>query len=409
MEAEPVTDAKRVLWLTGVGHGTGHAWELVFPAVAIPMAADLGLSFEAAIELAFPLYLFFGLGAPLAGYLTDHLGGRRVLLLCLGLGGLSGLWVAGASGTASLMIAFAGLGLAASFYHPAGLALLSHRFSKTTGRALGINGMAGNVGIALTPVLAGAIASLWGWRWAYVFFALPGLLGAVVFFLWGFEDGPEHHERRPEAPHVRTDWVAVGLLVFAMLAAGLAYRIHTLVVPALLQERLPGLEAFVAGLPGADKLSSVRNLGATFLTSLAYLMGLLGQWIGGRIADSRSLVLSYVSFHLGALPLVLIAGFAFGPALVVVLFLYLFFAFGMQPAENSLVAKMSPPHLRGRAYAAKFVITFGLGSLGAYVVKGLVPVGGLGASLVASAGLEVLLVLSGLLLYVRLRATGRRL
>lgn len=409
MEGEVGTEARRVLWLTGVGHGLGHAWELVFPAVAIPMAAELGLSFEQAVELAFPLYLCFGLGAPLAGYLTDHLGGRRVLLLCLSLGGLSGLWVAGAEGTASLMLAFAGLGLAASLYHPAGLALLSHRFSKTTGRALGINGMAGNVGIALTPVLAGAIASLWGWRWAYVFLALPGLLGAVIFFLWGFEDGPEHHEQRPEAQRTATDWWAVGLLVFAMMAAGLAYRIHTLVVPALLQERLPELERFVARLPGADALTSVRNLGATFLTSLAYLMGLVGQWIGGRIADSRSLVLSYVGFHLGALPLVLIAGFAFGPALVLVLFLYLFFAFGMQPAENSLVAKMSPPHLRGRAYAGKFVITFGIGALGAYVVKGLAPFGGLGASLVASAGLELALVGAGTLLYLRQRAQGRAL
>jgi MFS family permease len=409
MEAEAVSDQKRILWLTGVGHGLGHAWELVFPAVAIPMAADLGLSFGETLELAFPLYLLFGVGAPLAGYLTDHLGGRRVLLICLTLGGLSGLLLSATSGKVPLMAAFGGLGLAASLYHPAGLGLLSHRFPKKTGWALGINGMAGNVGIALTPVLAGACASLWGWRWAYVLFAVPGLFGALFFFFWGFEDGPEHHEVEKATEKARIDWAAIGLLVFAMMIAGLAYRIHTLVVPALLQERLPGLEAFVASLPGASSLSSVRNLGATFLTSLAYMMGLLGQWMGGKIADSRSLVLSYIGFHLGALPLVLVAAFAFGPALVVVLFLYLFFAFGMQPAENSLVAKMSPPRLRGRAYAAKFVVTFGIGSLGIYVVQWLEPLGGLGASLAASAGLEVLLVLSAGLLWLRLRRTGRSL
>ena len=409
MTADSASDQRRILWLTGVGHGLGHAWELVFPAVAIPMAADLGLSFGETLELAFPLYLLFGLGAPLAGYLTDRLGGRRVLLLCLGLGGLSGLLLAMTSGRLPLMLAFGGLGLAASLYHPAGLGLLSHRFPKNTGWALGINGMAGNVGIALTPVLAGACASLWGWRWAYVLFSVPGLVGALFFLYWRFEDGPENDPPQSVGERAPIDWTAIGLLMFAMMAAGLAYRIHTLVVPALLQERLPGLEALVAGLPGASSLSSVKNLGATFLTSAAYMMGLLGQWIGGKIADSRSLILSYIAFHLGALPLVLVAAFAFGPALVVVLFLYLFFAFGMQPAENSLVAKMSPPRFRGRAYAAKFVVTFGIGSLGTYVVRGLEPVGGLGASLGASAGLELVLLASATWLWLRLRRKGRLL
>jgi predicted MFS family arabinose efflux permease len=248
---------------------------------------------------------------------------------------------------------------------------------------------------------------VWGWRWAYAFFALPGLIGALGFFFWGFEDGPEHRDQEGEATKDRIDWTAIGLLAVSMAAAGLAYRFHTLVVPALLQERLPGLEPFVMSLPGADSLSSVKNLGATFLTSLAYLMGLLGQWIGGKIADSCSLILSYLSFHAGALPLVLIAGFAFGPTLVLVLFLYLFFAFGMQPAENSLVAKMSPPRLRGRAYAAKFIVSFGVGSLGSFLVGWLVPIGGLGASLVASAGLELVLLAAGLLLWIRTSRLSR--
>ena len=88
------SDGRRVLWLTGVGHASSHAWELVFPAVAVPMARELGLPFEDTITLSFILYLMFGLGAPLAGWATDRLGARLVLIIGLLGGGISGALVA---------------------------------------------------------------------------------------------------------------------------------------------------------------------------------------------------------------------------------------------------------------------------------------------------------------------------
>ena len=76
-----------------------------------------------------------------------------------------------------------------------------------------------------------------------------------------------------------------------------------------------------------------------------------------------------------------------------VIFGYLFFAFGMQPIENSLVASMTPAAYRGRAYAAKFVLAFGIGSIGAYAVGWVTPLGGLGGSLLLVGLLEVVIVI----------------
>jgi MFS family permease len=398
------SDAGRILWLTGVGHASSHAWELIFPAVAVPMARDLALPLEDTIAIGFVLYLLFGFGAPLAGWATDRLGARRVLILCLLGGGISGAAVAVAPNLFVTRIALGGLGLAASLYHPAGLALLSNHFDKQVGRAFGLNGMAGNIGIGLTPLLAGLIASLFDWRLAYLLLSLPGLLFGLGFLFVSVPDAvrsvPEDEARAKSSNDAR----AVLLFGVAVIAGGLAYRLHTLVVPALIRERIPMLAELQHHLPG---LAHVDNLGATALTSVAYGMGVFGQWAGGRIADRRPLAPAYFVFHLIGAPLVGIAAVASGVPLLLALFGYLFFSIGMQPIENSLIAKLTPPAWRGRAYALKFLLSFGVGALGAYVVGWVHPYGGLGASLVTATALELVVLLAVAGIWAILNAASR--
>ncbi len=385
--------AQRILWLTGVGHASAHAWELIFPAVAVPMARDLGLPFEEIVSLSFVLYLLYGLGAPLAGWATDHLGARRVLVLCLLGGGVSGALVAFAPSILVARFALGGLGLAASLYHPAGLTLLSHHFEKKVGRAFALNGMAGNVGIGLTPFLAGLTASLVGWRYAFLLLSLPGLVFGAIFLFVAVPDGvPVFEPRRPEeASPSAVDWRAIVLFAIAVTAGGLAYRLHTLVMPALIQERIPMLANLKGLLPG---LTNSDNLAATALTSVAYGFGIFGQWAGGRIADRHPLPASYFSFHMIAAPVLGIAAISSGVPLLLALFIFMFFSIGMQPIENSLIAALSPPAWRGRGFAAKFVLSFGVGAMGTYVVGWVHPFGGLGASLVAATGLELVLLIA---------------
>lgn len=253
------------------------------------------------------------------------------------------------------------------------------------GRAFAINGIAGNIGIAATPLLAGLVASVFGWRAAFLVFSLPALAFGVAFLFLAFDDRPA--APRAEVLDGRVDVLQLVFLAVAVTAGGLAYRLHTLVVPALLRERIPLLSEL-----RMDALAHVDNLGATALTTFAYAMGIGGQWIAGRIADTRPLAASYLVFHLIGLPLIAFAAYAAGAPLVLALFAYLFFSIGMQPIENSLVAKLVPSAWRGRTYATKFVLSFGVGAIGAYVVGWVAPFGGLGASLGVAALMEVVLI-----------------
>jgi MFS family permease len=387
--------ARRALWLAGLGHGMAHSWDLIFPAVAVPIASELGLPYAQVVTLSFLSYLLFGLGALPSGWAADRFGSRPVLLVCLAGGGLSGSLVALSSDSTVLVLSLGGLGLAASLYHPAGLALLSRQFPGGMGRAFAINGIAGNVGIALTPLLSGLAASLLGWRWAYVLLCLPALVAAAILWLLPFpEHARGHDQAEPTHTTRRQPSVRIAPLVLmgcVVICAGLSYRLHSLVLPALIQDRMPSLATWVAAHTPSF-MKHVENLAATALVTLAYALGMLGHLWGGRVADRRVLAPAYLSFHAAGLPFVVLAAFVGGPMLLPLLVGYMFFNQGMQPIENSLVAALVPPRWRGRVFSGKFVLAFGFGSLGVWLVALVVPHYGLGGALALAAGFEVVLI-----------------
>ena len=51
---------------------------------------------------------------------------------------------------------------------------------------------------------------------------------------------------------------------------------------------------------------------------------------------------------------------------------YVIFALGMQPIENSLVAALTPIHLRTFAYSLKFIVVLGGGAFSIKIVRALI-------------------------------------
>jgi MFS family permease len=107
---------------------------------------------------------------------------------------------------------------------------------------------------------------------------------------------------------------------------------------------------------------------ATALTSLVFMVGMLGQYMGGHVAERFNPRRGYLVFHALALPMALIMAYATDVPLLMVTMVYMLFLLGMQPIENTLVAYLTPDALRHSAYGAKFILTFGVGALAVHMV-----------------------------------------
>src|SRR5690606_8689249 len=75
-----------------------------------------------------------------------------------------------------LTLGLAAIGLFAAIYHPVATAMVV-KLADEPGRELGINGVWGNLGVALAAAITGGLAALWGWRAAFI---IPGLLTMAV-------------------------------------------------------------------------------------------------------------------------------------------------------------------------------------------------------------------------------------
>jgi MFS family permease len=332
------------LRLTAVGHFGAHFAMLVYPTAAVAIARQEGLPLDVVLGWSFLGYLVFGLGALPIGFLTDHVRARWVVRLgVLGLGPAMMLVAASDPGP-WLVAALACVGLMASLYHPAGLGLIS-RTVRARGTALGINGIFGNIGVAGAPLLTEIAAAAWGWRGAYAAIGLLLLvLGAAVSFFPIEEPAPgsvtrddEHHESGE-----RTKLFAI--LLIAMTLGGFSYRANTVAQPAYYAER-------------------IHFMGYGAATSLVYVLGGVGQFVGGRLADRYDLRILYVAFHAISIPFVVSMALLSGAPLLVAGAAFVFFSIGMQPIENSLVARFTPDRWRSTGYGMKFSVVFGIGAL----------------------------------------------
>lgn len=144
-----------------------------------------------------------------AGWLSDYLGPRRLLLIAAACWfGLTALSVVSASlNVQAIGFSFALflslrflLGIAASPAYPAAAKGVSVWIPTAfQGRANGIILMSIGLGSAITPPLVSYLMVDWGWRLAVVVSALPA---AVIATAWAFKSNPSVVQEKPEMQEV---------------------------------------------------------------------------------------------------------------------------------------------------------------------------------------------------------------
>jgi MFS family permease len=359
---------KKIIVFTCVGHFLSHFYELIFPALAVPLMISLKMPLAEVLKLSFFMYLLFGLGALPSGIISDRYGNRKSLIIFFLGSGMGALLAAISNSGTSIMLSLACIGLFASIYHPAGMGLISLGI-KNRGMALGINGVAGNLGMVSAPFVAGLLNWLAGWKMTYLLAGIVSILWGIIMLFSDIDETPIHKDvTNTGSVSGNNNYIKYFLILCViMTVSGLAYRANNVVLPAYLEFKAGFLWDFFKKIHFAN-LQGTKTMAATLLASTVYMVGILGQLAGGKLADKYDLRWMYFTFHSLSLPFVILMGVFSEQLLVISAAIYIFFALGMQPIENSLVAKFTPSKWRSTAYGIKFILVFGIGSLSVYLV-----------------------------------------
>jgi MFS family permease len=334
------TDASlRTLTGISIAHWVSHFHILVLPMLFPFLKEQLGVGY---IELGFALTVFAvvsGLTQAPMGYLADHIGARKILLIGLCVGGfalimlglhLSYPWLIGAAVL---------LGLANSVYHPADYAILSaHMDEARMGRAFSIHTFAGFLGSAVAPAIVAALVSTIGGHGALIVAGAVGPLVALLLVMMSIPDASAADRRIDGVQAPRQNIVTPALIVLTIFFM-------------LLNLSNAGIGNFgvVALMSGYGATYSSANIALTAFLGFSAI----GVLAGGFLADhtQRHGQLAAACFAFNAVIVLIIAGVSLPPLLLTAAMALAGFLGGViAPSRDMLVRNAAPPGAAGRAF-----------------------------------------------------------
>lgn len=342
---------KKILYFTSFSHTITHAMTLTLAPLLPLIRADLSLTNAETASFAFISFLMYGTMALPIGFISDRIGSVKVIRigLILFIVSIAGIFLS--RGPLTLWISVLLLGIGAGTYHPAGLSLVSRIYPKDMGKAMGFNGLLGNLGEASSPIIAAAVGVYIGWRYPYLFWSVPILILLLVSLTIKDSKIKDHIEEeghnfsyKEETKNLISKEFVLYILI--LLFRGLFYTGTVLLLTTFAKDVL-SLKVLIGGL----------------ITTILIVSGMPGQIIGGKISDKFGykkplFVLTFIC----SISITFIANTSNSIIFLLFSILMGFSYFAAQPSQNMLTASMGSPKIRGLLYGFSSLCIFGFGS-----------------------------------------------
>ncbi len=201
----------------------------------------------------------------------------------------------GLSQTYIMMLVFLVLmGFVGGGYHPSAPPLISQMVDpKNRGRNLGLHQTGGSASFLVTPLLAAALATAWGWRGSFISLAVVTMIFGIIFYilLGRREDTAETSHKNTdsfqEEPQPQGQWHRLIILIF------MSTFVAAMVV---------SVGAFIP-LYMVDHFGVSEGQAAVFVAIL-YSTGIVASPLGGYLSD-----------RLGTVPIIIGASLIAGPVI----------------------------------------------------------------------------------------------
>ena len=348
---------KTQLRLLATSHAVNHVYQLLTPVVSPVISGEFGVFNAGLFVVSF--VLSYSLLPAVSGHLSRYVGRRNLLTAGFVTTALSFLVVGLTNNVAFLVVLFFAAGVGGSTYHPLGSPILAETYPVSRGKTLGLHQTGGAIGSFVGPFITGILVFVFGWRPAFIMFAVPGLVTAAA--LW-FSLSPERQTEdvQEEKRHIGFADLKMYAPAFVFMAAAFIY---------------------VFGLRGTDVFANQYfNLGrgieiaeASILFSLLKVAGLFSAPICGRLSDAFGrktvLVILVVVESLSLFAITV------SPTLVLAIpcVVFGFASFGLLAVGEALLADVTPEKQRATIFGINLTLSFSPSIFLVPVLFGLVP------------------------------------
>jgi MFS family permease len=346
-----------------IGHALDHLMMLVYATAVIGIARELNLTYNEMLPLATGAFVMFGLGSLPAGWLGDHWSRRGMMIVFFFGLGLSSIAVSFCSTPAQIVVVLTILGIFAAIYHPVGIAMLVQD-AKKVGITIGINGLAGNLGIAVAAILSGFLMQRYGWRSAFIAPGVLSIITGIAFWLLVPKESMAAAKRPKKQIDLPRNLVLRAFLVMTAVAicSSLIFNFTTNSMPKVFDERITGITTDPATI-------------GLFLGGV-YALASLAQLLVGTLIDRfplKSIILPVVILQV---PLFALASNAQDWSMLVLATAFMLLVFGQIPFGDSMIAQYFDDRMRSRVYAVRLTISFGASAVAINLISALNAWGG---------------------------------
>lgn len=369
---------RSVTLLLNIAHAIDHLFLLIFATAVAAIAQDFGLArWEDLMPYGAGAFLLFGLGSLPAGKLGDQWGRRQMMLVFFFGMGAASLLVALTQGPWQLAAALTLLGAFSSIYHPVGIPMLVQQ-AQNPGAAIGVNGLAGNLGIAVAAILTGFLVEHAGWRAA---FFVPGLVCFVAGALFWWQaphetEPPSQRKKKAAVTLTRGELTRVlAVMTLASASGGLIFNLTTNGNGLMLGERLSAL------------VNDPSTLG--LLLGAVYAVASVAQVIVGRLIDRYPLKPLWLVIVLLQAPMLAFAANAQGWWAWAALLGSMIFIFGAIPFTDATIVRFVDDRMRSRVAGLRLAISLAISSAAVWALGPVVKAAGFGTLFAAMAGVAV--------------------
>jgi MFS family permease len=318
--------------------------------VVVALAREWQQPYADLLPLALGGFIAFGAFALPAGWLADHWSRYKMMVVFyFGIG--AALFITGfAQAPWQIGLGLFITGMFAAIYHPVGIAMLVAAPEKM-GRALGWNGLWGNLGLAAAALVAGAFMDLWGWRAAFFIPGVICIVTGIAFLKLVPDPGPVKKKSKTLGLHVDRATMAriFAILLVATACGGVIFNSTTVAMPKVFDERLAAL--------------TQSNLGIGALVAVVYTMAAFAQVVMGNLIDRFELRRLMIGVALAQVPLLWLAANLQGWAMLGAALLMMLAIFGQIPLNDAIVGRYVADEYRARVLSVRYVVSLGVAAV----------------------------------------------